>query len=145
MDVKHEYSFDAPVARVWEVLLDPDTLARCMPGCEKLVPLGDNQYEAALSIGVGSIKGAYKAKITLKDLAPMSSYKLAVEGTGSPGFLQGEALISLEERGGGTLVKVEGDAQVGGTVAMVGQRLLGSVSKMIMDRFFTCLQEEAAS
>ena len=145
MDVKGEYTFDAPAARVWEVLLDPSMLARCMPGCEKLAPLGDDQYEASITLGVGSITGSYTAKITLADVAPMSSYKLIVEGSGSPGFVRGEATISLEEREGKTLVKVDGKAQVGGTIARVGQRLLGSINKIIMDRFFTCLQEKAAS
>ena len=141
MEVKGNYSFDAPVAKVWEVLLDPDTLARCMPGCERLTPLGNGQYEATLSVGVGSIKGTYQARITVADQVPTHSYKLIVEGNGSPGFVRGEARISLEEQDGKTLVKVEGDAQVGGTIARVGQRLLGSVNKMMLDRFFNCLRE----
>ena len=141
MDVNSSYSFDAPAARVWEVLLDPDALAQCMPGCEKLTPLGNDQYEATISVGVGSIKGSYMAKITVADQVPMSSYRLIVEGTGTPGFVRGVAHISLEDHGETTLVKVAGEAQVGGTVARVGQRLIGSVNKMMMDRFFTCLQE----
>ena len=144
MDVNASYIFQAPAARIWEVLLDPDALARCMPGCEKLSPLGNDQYEATMNVGVGSIKGTFLARITVADLVPMRSYKLLVEGTGSPGFVRGEAHISLEEQGKGTLVKVEGEAQIGGTIARVGQRLVGSVNKMMMDRFFTCLQKEAA-
>ena len=143
MEVKGDYSFDAPVDRVWGLLLDADNLARCMPGCEKLVPLGEDRYEATLSVGVGSIRGTYLAKITLADQVPMRSYKLTVEGTGSPGFVRGEALVTLVEQEGKTLVKVEGNAQVGGTIARVGQRLMASVNKMMMDRFFTCLQEAA--
>ena len=143
MDVNGSYLFDAPAARVWEVLLDPDTLAHCMPGCEKLTPLGNDQYEATLSVGIGSIKGTYQAKIALADQVPLRSYKLTVEGSGSPGFVRGEAFISLEEQEGKTLVKVDGDAQVGGTIARVGQRLIGSVNKTMMDRFFNCLQEAA--
>ena len=143
MDIKGNYSFDSPVARVWEVLLDPDTLARCLPGCEELVPLGNDEYEANLSVSVGSIKGTYRAKISLTDRVPMCSYKLVVEGTGSPGFVRGEALISLEERDGNTLLRVDAEAQIGGTIARVGQRLLGSVSKLMMDRFFTRLGEAA--
>ena len=143
MEVEANYTFDAPTQRVWEVLLDPEVLARCMPGCEKLVPLGDDQYEATMSVGVGSIKGSYVAKITLADLQPVRSYRLVIEGTGSPGFVRGQALVSLEDRGDTTLVKVEGDAQVGGTIARFGQRLIGTVYKNMMDRIFTCLQSEA--
>ena len=143
MEVKADYSFDAPIAKVWEVLQDPDTLAHCMPGCEKLDPVGNDRYQATMSVGVGAIKGIYQATITLADQMPMRSYKLIVEGNGSPGFVRGEALISLEEQAGKTLVNVEGEAQVGGTIARVGQRLLGTANRMMMDRFFSCLQETA--
>ena len=143
MDVKGSYSFDAPVARVWELLLDPQSLSQCMPGCEALTPIGDDRYEATMSVGVGTIKGTYSAKITIADRLPMRSYRLIVEGEGRPGFMRGEATISLEEAEGKTLVRVDGDAQVGGTIARVGQRLLGSANKMMMDRFFKCLQNAA--
>lgn len=141
MDVVGNYSFPAPAARVWEVLLDPDILGRCMPGCEQLTSLGNDQYQATMAVGVGSITATFTARITIADQTPMSSYRLIVEGQGSPGFVRGEAFVTLEDQGNETLVKVEGEAQVGGTIARVGQRLLGSVNKAMMDRFFTCLQE----
>ena len=144
MDITAEYSFDAPAAKVWEVMLDPDTLAHCMPGCENLRTIGEGQYEATISAGVGAIKGTFQVKITIKDQVPLSSYKLLLEGTGTPGFVNGGATIFLEEREGKTLVKVVGQAQVGGTIARVGSRLIGTVNRMMMDRFFTCLLEEAS-
>ena len=72
-----------------------------------------------------------------------SSYRLIVDGTGRAGFARGEAEIVLTDQQGRTLVDVVGHAQVGGTVARVGQRLLGSVSKLMMDRFFACLRKKA--
>ena len=144
MDVRGEYPFDAPLERVWEVLLDPDALARCMPGCEQLSPLGEGHYEATMSLGLGSIKGTYRAKITVADQVLLRSYKLIVDGNGAAGFVRGEALVSLAGQNGKTVVTVEGQAQVGGTIARVGQRLIGSVNKMMMDRFFNCLRESAS-
>ena len=145
MHVKSSYTFDAPAAHVWATILDPEVIAGCVPGCQALNPLGDDQYEASLNVGVGSIKASYKAKITLADQTPPTSYKLKVEGRGSPGFVQGEALISLSEDGDKTTVQVEGDAQVGGTIARVGQRLLGTVNQRMMDNFFNCLKESVAA
>ena len=142
MDVTGEYLFDAPVARVWDTLLNPESLARCMPGCEELKPLGNDQYEATMNVGVGPIQGTYSGRVTIADQAPMQSFTLLVEGSESPSFVRGKALITLEEQGGKTLVKVKGDAQIGGTMAGIGQLLMGSVNKMMMDRLFTCLQEE---
>ena len=137
--------FNAPATRVWDTLLDPDILSGCIPGCERLTPLGDGRYETVISLAVGPITGRYGAEITLADQEPTGSYRLILKGKGSPGFVRGAVLISLEEQESGTLVKVEGEAQVGGTIAMVGQRLLGSVNKMLTDRFFACLQQAASS
>ena len=143
MDIAETYTFRAPAARVWHVLLDPERLAGCIPGCQRLEPLGDGRYRASLDVGVGSIRGKYEATVTISDQAPPWSYRLTVEGSGSAGFLRGEAQVTLAEQEDGTVVTVQGKGQVGGTVARVGQRLLGSVNKMMMDRFFTCLRESA--
>ena len=145
MEVTGQYVFDAPVERVWNALLNTDNLAHCLPGCEDLVPLGDDKYQANLSVSVGPIKGSYTATITVANQVPLSSYNLIVEGDGSHGFIRGQVLVSLEELGDKTTVTVNGEANVGGTVAMVGQRLMGGVNKMMMDRLFTCLQEAAKS
>ena len=141
MEIKGLYTFEAPLKEVWEKLLDTDSLARCMPGCESLTPIGDDQYEATMSVGVGSVMASYRARITISDRVPERSYRMLVEGNGPPGFLRGEALVSLEEREGNTLVKVDGEAQVGGTIASFGQRLLASSNKIMMDKFFACMQQ----
>ena len=145
MEAAGTYAFRAPPAKVWEVLLDPDSLAGCIPGCQSLEPLGDGRYRVSLDVGVGSIRGKYEATVAISDQAPPRSYKLTVEGNGSAGFIRGEAHVSLAEEGDGTVVTVQGTGQVGGTIARVGQRLLGSVNKMMMDRFFTCLQKSVES
>ncbi len=71
---------------------------------------------------------------------PPSSYRLIVEGQGKPGFVKGNVAIALRADGGSTIVDVNGTVQTGGPIARVGQRLIGSVSKMMQDRFFACLQ-----
>ncbi len=119
-------------------------MASCIPGCSGLEPLGEDEYQASVSVGVGPVRGNYNAKITLRDLVPPASYRLVVEGNGPSGFASGEATIRLSGQGEQTSVEVDSDAQVGGTVARVGQRLMGSVAKMMMDQLFSCLREKAA-
>lgn len=144
MDVKGRYVFAAPAARVWDLLLDPQVVADCLPGCEKLSPIGDDRYEATLTVGVAAITGTYQGTVAIADKHPSSSYRLLVEGSGRAGFVRGESAISLVDEGSETVVEVNGTVEVGGAVARVGQRLLGSVSKMMLDRFFGCLQKKAA-
>ena len=143
MKISGSYEFNVPALRVWETLMDPQALEHCIPGCESFNPVGDGEYQAVVSVGVGPVQGRYSAKIALRDQDPHRSYRLTVEGSSSVGFANGEAVVTLTEQGDKTTVQVDSDAQVGGTVARVGQRLMGSVAKGMMDRFFGCLREAA--
>ena len=141
MNINATYTFDAPAQAVWDLLVDIDAVAACLPGLESLEPAGDGRYRAVLTMGVAAVTGRYEGAVEMQDLDPPNAYRLAVEGRGKPGFVSGGAAIALRETGGRTEVTVDGAVQVGGTIARVGQRLLGSVSKMTMDRFFACMQK----
>ena len=146
MDVAATYTFDAPRDQVWSLLIDPAIIATCLPGCESMQPTGDDTYKATLTIGIAAITGRYEGVIQMTDKREPGGYTLVVEGQGKPGFVKGSATISLTEVDTRkTAVEVTGTAKVGGTIARVGQRLLGSVSKMMMDRFFACLQDRVKS
>ena len=145
MQLSSTYTFNAQRQVVWALLLDPNVLAECLPGCESLEPTGDDTYRAALTIGIAAVSGRYEGTVRIVDPQEPSRYRLVVDGKGRGGFIRGEADVSLAADGDldeRTLVTVEGRAQVGGTVARVGQRLLTSVSKMMMDRFFDCLSKK---
>lgn len=142
MKVEGSYTFDAPRDRVWSMLMNPDALKNCVPGCESLTATGENAYEAALKVGVGAIRGNYKSTIRLTDIAEPSSYKMNVEGKGGSGFVKGIAAIELAEQGEQTVLNVVGDGNVSGPVAGVGQRMLGGVAKMLMGQFFECLKKQ---
>ena len=144
MDLTGTYRFAAPPADVWNLLNDPEALASCLPGCERLEPLGEDRFRAELTMSVAAISGHYTATVTIRDKVPPHSYRLIVEGSGKAGFIKGEAGVRLVEDGGATIVNVSGAGEVGGLIARVGQRLLGSVSKVMMDRFFAALQEKVA-
>ncbi len=141
MKVAGSYQVAASAEKVWQALTDPEALAGCIPGCDNLEPDGQDVYKAVMTVGVGPVRGKYNAKISMLDQQPFSSFKLVVEGSGGTGFVNGSATITLDEQEGLTTITVDSDAQVGGPVARVGQRLMDSVAKMIMDNFFKCLQE----
>ena len=141
MDVSGSYEFNAPAERVWTVLMDPAVLANCIPGVESFEPVGVAEYSAVVSLGVGPIRGRYNAKILLKDQNLHESYRLIVQGSGTTGFANGESRVTLVEQNGKTVVHVKSEAQAGGTMARVGQRLMGNVAKGMLDHFFSCLQE----
>ena len=141
MKIEGSHEIPAPRQQVREAFLDPDRLRQAMPGCEKLEAVGDDEYKATLKIGIAAVKGTFEGKVKLSDNKPPDSYRMAVEGSGGPGFVRGEAAISLVETPGGTRVDYNADVQVGGLIAGVGQRLLGGVSKMMADQFFSRMSD----
>jgi carbon monoxide dehydrogenase subunit G len=141
MKLEGAYEVPAPRQKVYEAFLDPKQLKKAIPGCEKLEAIGPDEYKATMKVGVGGVKGTFEGKVRLSDKQPPESYKMAVEGSGGPGFIRGEALISLTETGEGTRVAYSADLQVGGLIASVGQRMLGGVAKMMADKFFTKMGE----
>lgn len=143
MTLDGTYTFNASRDRVWELLNSPDVIASCIPGCEGLEPLGEDRYRAKVVATVAAIGGAFEGTVAMLDKAAPESYRLVIEGSGAPGFVNGESKISLREDGATTIVEVASTMDVGGTIARLGQRLVGSVSKMMMDRFFACLASKA--
>jgi carbon monoxide dehydrogenase subunit G len=140
MELSATYTFAAPPDAVWRLLIDPEVVASCLPGCDRLEPLGDDRYRAELTLTVAAVSGHYTAIVAIVDQEPPRLYRMMVDGSGKAGFVKGEAMVELAGQGDSTLVTVTGQGQVGGLIARVGQRLLGTVSKMMMDRFFACLQ-----
>jgi carbon monoxide dehydrogenase subunit G len=141
MKIEGSTDIPAPRERVWKAFLDPGTLARAIPGCEKLEAAGEGEFRATMKVGVAAIKGTFEGKVRLSDLEPPNRYRMAVEGSGSPGFVRGEASMELSDTEGGTRVAYSADVQVGGLIASVGQRMLGGVSKMMLDQFFGRMTE----
>ena len=139
MELNATYSFDAPVEQVWNLLMDPEAVGRCLPGSRGLREIGPDRYEVELGLAIAAIAGNFKGTVALEEKNPPQSYKLAVEGTGRQGFVKGFARITLEPDGGRTNVRVAAQADIGGMIARVGQRLLEGVARTTMDRFYGCL------
>ena len=137
-------TFKAPRQEVWNTLLSPDQLARCMPGCEQFELVGPDEYLATMKIKVASIGGTFSGRIALVDKQEPSNYGMRVEGSGKPGRANGAGTLQLEEADGGTVVSYQGDVQIAGAIAAVGQRLLGVTAKMMIGKFFDCMENRVA-
>jgi carbon monoxide dehydrogenase subunit G len=132
-----------PRQRVYDLLHDPDVLARCMPGCESLDLIGENEYAMKMKMVLASVSGLFQGKIRTADPNPPENFRLIVEGAGKIGFMKGDGLLGLSETEGATTVDYDGEVQVGGTIAAVGQRLIDTTAKLLIKRFFDRLGSEA--
>ena len=142
MKLEGTYTFEAPRDEVWKALMDPEVLAKVMPGCEKLEETGKNQYNAAMKIKVGPVQGNFQGSIKLLDINEPDSYGMEVDGKGPAGFMKGKGTVRLEAQGASTIMHYGGEAQVGGRIASVGQRLLDSSAKAITRQSLDSLNEQ---
>ena len=141
MKLSGSYEFNANPEKVWQTLTDPQSLSACIPGCEKLESVGQDEYKATVTISMGPIRSKFDATVKMVDMKPYESYGLIIEGKGPSGFVRGESRVTLVSDNGKTTVSVVSDSSSGGLLARVGQRMMESFAKNMMDRFFTCLQQ----
>ncbi|MCY4575632.1 MAG: carbon monoxide dehydrogenase subunit G [Chloroflexi bacterium] len=144
MNITGSHTVPASRERVWELLHDPDALQRMVPGCQTLDAETPTKFSATLSVGVGPIRGRFSGAVEIEDIAANESYKMTLNGQGPTGFVTGAGMINLSEDGEGTLVEVEADAQVGGTLAQIGSRMVQTAVRMLMGQFFDALSREAS-
>jgi uncharacterized protein len=145
MKIEGTHELHTSPERVYETLIDPVVLQRCIPGCERLETTGENAYSTTLRAGVGSIKGVFTGNVRLEEMQPPRHFRMIVDGKGQPGFLKGAGDLDIEAREGVTIVSYNGEVQVGGTIASVGQRMLQGAAKMMATQFFTAIEAEAST
>ena len=143
MKIEGTHRLNASRERVYQSLVDPEVLQRCIPGCERLEKTADNSYAATIRAGVGTIKGLFNGNVRLEDMRPPEHYRIVVDGKGTQGFMKGSGDLDLQSQNGGTVIKYTGEVQVGGTIASVGQRMIQGTAKMMAAQFFTALEAEA--
>ena len=143
MKIEGTHEIHSSPERVYQALIDPAVLQRCIPGCERLERTGENTYSTTLRAGVGSIKGVFTGNVRLEDLRPPYHFRIVVDGKGQPGFLKGAGDLDLASQNGVTVITYSGEVQVGGTIASVGQRMLQGAAKMMAAQFFTSIEAEA--
>ena len=145
MQLSGDYTFTAEPERIYALMLDPDTLMACLPGCERLEPVADDEYTATMTIGVAMIKGKYEGRVKISDKNEPTSFRMLIEGKGPQGQVSGEGLIEISANGDETLVAWSGDPQVRGMLARIGSRVIQPAAKMIVGQFFKCLGQTLAS
>ena len=141
MKIDGEYTFDAPQELVWQALRDPDVLGSVLPGGEGIAEIGENEYEGDLKIKIGPVQGKFKGNIKLLDVVAPESYRMEVDGKGAPGFVKATGSLKLTGQGEQTHMVYDGDAQVGGRIASVGQRLMDTSAKAIIRQTLEALNE----
>lgn len=141
MEIAGEYTFDAPRKLVWEALLDPNVLGSVMPGGKGFAQTAENQFSGVLEVKVGPVQGTFQGQIKLSDIIAPEHYQIEVDGKGATGFVKATGQLQLEARDQQTSMTYSGQAQVGGRIASVGQRLVESAARSIIRQSLDGLNE----
>ncbi|MGZ5180602.1 MAG: CoxG family protein [Ramlibacter sp.] len=143
MDMQGSRVLNATRQQAWDALNDPEVLKTCIPGCDKVEASGDNQYAIGMAVKVGPVSARFGGKINLQDVQPPTSYTLRFEGQGgAAGFGKGHAQVRLEPHDPACELHYAVNAQVGGRIAQVGQRLIDGVARSMAEDFFRRFDEE---
>lgn len=142
MKIDGSYTFEVPQDAVWQAVLDPEVLGKVIPGSEELEQIGENQYRAKMKIRIGPVQGLFSGTVELSNIIAPESYHIKVDGKGAPGFVRGEGDLRLEPQGKETILYYDGDAQVGGRLASVGQRLMESSAQALIRQSLEALDAQ---
>ena len=145
MEMTGEQLIPLPQQRVWEALNDPEILKACIPGCETIDKVTDDEYTVAMVASVGPVKARFSGKLKLSDLNPPNSYSIVFEGSGgAAGFGKGSAHVDLVPEDSSTRLRYSANASVGGRLAQVGSRLIDGVARKMADDFFLRFNQTVA-
>lgn len=147
MNLSGTFVFNGPRERVWHLLQDPEVLAKALPGTERLTLTAPDRYEGVMKVSVGPMTAAaFDVVVALTDKQAPERFAMQIDGKGSVGFARGSATVALETQpDASTLMKYSSDVQIGGRIASVGQRLIESVSRMMMRQALEGLDRELRS
>ena len=138
MEMTNTRVVPAPIDAVWHSLNDPEALKACIPGCEALERIGDDEWQATMAARVGPVSAKFNGKMRMTDSTAPTGYTLKFEGQGgAAGFANGEARVTLQPSGDNqTTLTYVAKAQVGGKLAQIGSRLIDGAAAKLADEFF---------
>lgn len=144
--IEEAFRVETPIERVWQYIIDPYRVVRCLPGAELTGEESDRTYLGRVKVKVGPIMASYAGRAQLAEVdEARHSVRLIGEGRESGGA--GSARLTMTSRlttvaGGATEIRVEADVDVAGKIVQFGRGMIEGVSRQLFRQFADCIRAD---
>ena len=148
MLIEGKFTLKAPIKKVWDFLLEPETLAACIPGAEKVEAIDDKNYEAIVKQKVGPISVKFNFLTTIAEMTPPKYVKAVGRGEamGGLGTFTHEMMVNLTEISKDEVeVSYKANVSIVGRLATFGERIMRAKADKIGEEITANLQAKLKS
>ena len=148
MILEGKFKLKAPIQKVWDALLEPSTLASCVPGAEKIEKVDERTYDCVVKQKVGPISVKFKFKTILTNQQPPNHIEFEGEGDdiAKAGHFVQKSWVDLQETPDGEVeVSYKTEVNIVGKLATFGDRIMRAKAKKVEEQFTKALQEKLES
>jgi carbon monoxide dehydrogenase subunit G len=148
MLMEGKFTLKAPIQKVWDTLLEPETLLSCIPGAEKIERINEKTYDCVIKQKVGPISVKFKFKSIITKMEPPNHIEIEGEGEdiGKAGHFIQKSVVDLEETAKGeVIVSYRTNVDIVGKLAMFGDWIMRTKAKKVEEEFTAALQERLKS
>jgi carbon monoxide dehydrogenase subunit G len=142
MNFEGAFEVKAPRDKVWDFVIDPNKIGKCLPDVKSLQVEAGNKFTAVARMGIGFMKGDFKFQLEIVEQTPPSHARLKGSGSGVGSSMNMDTSIDLADSGSGTKLTYRADVQIGGTLASVGQRVIGGTVEKTISDVFACVKRQ---
>ncbi len=144
MKIDERFIVNAPIARVWAFINDPEQIGPCVPGCGAIELIGARRYRASVRLAVGPIKTVFTVEVEVTEETPperLASVTRGEEG-GRASSLTANSLLALTPLDGdATEVHYESEVSVVGRLGKFGLGVMRKKVKSLGEAFAAALKE----
>ena len=138
------YELTVPQKTIWDFIIDPARIGKCLPDVKSLEVESESKSIAVIRVGVGPIRTDFKFRIEIVEKQPISHVRLKATGAGSGSRIDLDTVIDLGESAGGCTLSYRSDVKVGGLMAGLGQRLMKDTADKTISGIFECIRQQTA-
>lgn len=142
MQIKGTQQIAASPDKIWDVIMDPNVLARITPGISRLEQVTPQKFVAVSEIKIGPVSGRFEGEVELQNIIDKERLTIVLNQKSRIGNVKAEIDIKITGKNGESVIDYTGEVKIAGTLAALGQRVMGGVVNSMSRQFFDDFKKE---